>query len=574
MKDMVAFLRNEDQFTETILHTIKEAEAYNIDPDFIHKVQRVYDSAGPRLKTRNKLRLMVETVDRFGIEQGCLEVLNIRKMQPGFAESELRAARAMLRLLHFDSELDPEAESALYSDDSDDDSSDDDDGGDDVDAGAEAGAGVLTGEERAEGSRIIEDDLLLTAGTQKNNVDDDDDDIDDDDEDDGVWNTVGESEEEGGGKGESGEEGKVRGVELGSGGGADAQKVARAISFDDLGGAANTSTSEVGGNDDGERAGTRTHTHTASNASASSRQQHQQRRRHRHQHGTHLSKTLWGHRVTRQPTMPKLSKDILDVCHAIVSAPSAAAVKAEKMRLLDRAGSVQRLYEIVRYFKWSKTLCTWRYPEVQKQLKLQQRTSPSKGHGQGGKPSGLDHVEASKGGHGGGCGGGDDDIEERDFYGLEPARARSSAYIIRTLHRDFDGADSSSTGAPAASSALMQAALSNVELPTSVQQTLANLDHLNSIDLPIPLPNGEIFRKTKDRSRSSAGAGAGRSLSQLEYLGGNDPDSAEKHQQQQRSGFRKTMIGPETGGGNLGAQLPREPVGQSSVTHRVSCSSR
>jgi RNA 3'-terminal phosphate cyclase len=50
---------------------------------------------------------MVESVDRYGIEHTCLEVLEIQKLQPGFAESELRAAKAMLRLLEFDAELNP-----------------------------------------------------------------------------------------------------------------------------------------------------------------------------------------------------------------------------------------------------------------------------------------------------------------------------------------------------------------------------------------------------------------------------------------------------------------------------------
>jgi hypothetical protein len=70
-------------------------------------VRGVYDKAGPRLKSRNRLRHMVESVDRFGIEHTCLEVLEIQKLQPGFAESELRAAKAMLRLLEFDAELNP-----------------------------------------------------------------------------------------------------------------------------------------------------------------------------------------------------------------------------------------------------------------------------------------------------------------------------------------------------------------------------------------------------------------------------------------------------------------------------------
>ena len=52
---------------------------------------------------------MIESVDRYGIEQSCLEVMAIQRQQPGFGESELRAAKAMLRLLEFDAELHPSA---------------------------------------------------------------------------------------------------------------------------------------------------------------------------------------------------------------------------------------------------------------------------------------------------------------------------------------------------------------------------------------------------------------------------------------------------------------------------------
>ena len=37
MNNMVAFLKNEEEFTETILATLHAAEEHNIDPDFIEK---------------------------------------------------------------------------------------------------------------------------------------------------------------------------------------------------------------------------------------------------------------------------------------------------------------------------------------------------------------------------------------------------------------------------------------------------------------------------------------------------------------------------------------------------------
>jgi hypothetical protein len=39
------------------------------------------------------------------------------------------------------------------------------------------------------------------------------------------------------------------------------------------------------------------------------------------------------------------------VCHAILSARNPATLNAEKRRLLEMAGSVERLYDIIRYYK-------------------------------------------------------------------------------------------------------------------------------------------------------------------------------------------------------------------------------
>ena len=80
-------------------------------------------------------------------------------------------------------------------------------------------------------------------------------------------------------------------------------------------------------------------------------------------------------------------------------------------------------------------------------------------------------------------------IYEGEFYGLHPAEARSSAYIIRTLHKDFDPVSGSS-------SALMQAALGSVDLPTGVAEALSSLEMLSSIDAHPVLPNGQRYQKT------------------------------------------------------------------------------
>jgi hypothetical protein len=72
---------------------------------------------------------------------------------------------------------------------------------------------------------------------------------------------------------------------------------------------------------------------------------------------------------------------------------------------------------------------------------------------------------------------------------LRPADARASAYIIRTLHKDFDPVSGSS-------SALMQAALGSVDLPSGVSEALSSLEMLSNIDKNPVLPNGTVFQKT------------------------------------------------------------------------------
>lgn len=334
MNNMVAFLKNEDEFTETILSTLQAANEYDIDPEFIEKVRSVYDKAGPRLKTRNRLRHMVESVDRHGIEQTCLEVLRIQQMQPGFAESELRAAKAMLRLLNFDAELNP-----------------------------------------------IESDDTTQDGVHCHSDD---------------CSQEGDS---------------------------------RNVSFE---------------------------------APATVPEE----------------QMLWGRKVTPHPTYPKLGREVREVCYAILTARNPAQLNTEKRRLLEMSGSVERLYDIIRYYKWSNTLCTWKYPEVllaQEQLKAKHAVSI----GSPGSPTSPSRPALNTKVH----------TQETEFYGLRPAEARASAYIIRTLHKDFDPLTGSS-------SALMQAALGSVDVPTSVAETLSHLELMSDIDGKPMLPNGKVFTKT------------------------------------------------------------------------------
>lgn len=161
------------------------------------------------------------------------------------------------------------------------------------------------------------------------------------------------------------------------------------------------------------------------------------------------------------------------MCHAILIAQNPATLNTEKRRLLEIAGSVERLYDIIRYYKWSNTVCTWRYPEVML-AQEQQKARHLASIGTSSSPTAAGKEPSE---------------HENEFYGLRPAEARSSAYIIRTLHKDFDPLSGSA-------SALMQAALGSVDLPSSVSETLTNLEMLSSVDKNPLLPNGQVFQKT------------------------------------------------------------------------------
>jgi hypothetical protein len=112
IKNMIDFLHNETGNTidDRVAEMIVEARTLGVDPDFVGKVQRVFDAAGPRLRVRNRLRRGIETVDKFSITHALQDAVKLRAAgNPGFAELEIRAAKAMLQLLKFDKLMHPNA---------------------------------------------------------------------------------------------------------------------------------------------------------------------------------------------------------------------------------------------------------------------------------------------------------------------------------------------------------------------------------------------------------------------------------------------------------------------------------
>ncbi len=178
---------------------------------------------------------------------------------------------------------------------------------------------------------------------------------------------------------------------------------------------------------------------------------------------------LWGRVVDfNENSYPKLNKEIVQLCQSITEAVSPAATTSLKKQLMEVSGSMERFYEVIRYFKWSKTFCTWLYSEAQL------ITSPSNKS----KSNSTTHSE---------------DKEESlaapaaaavrkqsmsmdvDFYGLRPQDTKSSAYIIRILHKDFDVVTGRTTGT-------LQAALGNIESDETVLDVIHHIERLTVLD--------------------------------------------------------------------------------------------
>lgn len=105
MVTMIEFLKHENEYCEVIPETLEQAAQLGVDSDFIAKVQRIYESASPRLRARNKLRRAIEVIDVHGINESCVEVRNLQSLHPRFAEMELRAAENLLNMISLESEM-------------------------------------------------------------------------------------------------------------------------------------------------------------------------------------------------------------------------------------------------------------------------------------------------------------------------------------------------------------------------------------------------------------------------------------------------------------------------------------
>ena len=84
----------------------------------------------------------------------------------------------------------------------------------------------------------------------------------------------------------------------------------------------------------------------------------------------------------------------------------------------------------------------------------------------------------------------------------------TSSYVIRSLNNCFPS-DLTFSNQRKAPSALLEAALSNIDVPKSIGQTLAHLDQLKTHGHDIPLPNGEVYQRGKGVTATAASAKGG-----------------------------------------------------------------
>jgi hypothetical protein len=105
----------------------------------------------------------------------------------------------------------------------------------------------------------------------------------------------------------------------------------------------------------------------------------------------------------------RLSDEVLILCHEICSCADVNKRKTLQRRLFKLAASSDKYEYFIRSYKWSKIYCTWKYPEI-----VGRNVS---------SPNPQTEHEDDMGG---------------DFFGLKPAEARASKYIIRSLHQDVD----------------------------------------------------------------------------------------------------------------------------------------
>jgi hypothetical protein len=117
------------------------------------------------------------------------------------------------------------------------------------------------------------------------------------------------------------------------------------------------------------------------------------------------------------------------------------SLKARLLELCDHDFALRTRY--IRYYKWSKLYCIWKYPEVSSSVGDGSATSPKK------------HCATTN--------------TNEEFFGLQFDAAHSNIYLLKTLHKDVDQTYGDTYGS-------IQSALGGMNLPATVSQSLKYKD--------------------------------------------------------------------------------------------------
>lgn len=210
--------------------------------------------------------------------------------------------------------------------------------------------------------------------------------------------------------------------------------------------------------------------------------------------------------VIDESESPRLSKELIRICDDISLLTAAVKLPANsrndqsaeyiaklkqrlqtsKQQLKNYAKTSSDLEMIIRSYKWTKLLCPWKFPEVTG--KSSSRDSLSRKIDLS-SPSSNSIKVVEK--------------QEEEFYGLNITEARSSAYLIKLLHREIDPV----IGEVPAS---LQASIGGPNLPYAVIHILDEVEEVERYNQALQQSRiqgsnseGESLPKRKDGVTSS-----------------------------------------------------------------------
>lgn len=135
---------------------------------------------------------------------------------------------------------------------------------------------------------------------------------------------------------------------------------------------------------------------------------------------------------------PLLNDEVIDICDKISIENDPKIKKEYRQKLKDMTTSDRQYENFIRYYKWTKLLCIWKYPEIMDDIENQNKGKLNK-------------------------------VEE-EFYKLRIEESRTSLNLIRTLHQDVDSQGNMS--------ASLHAEITSLDLPKEVIESFNSLDDL------------------------------------------------------------------------------------------------